>query len=127
MALPLDELGDDRRARVDVTVHQVTAEPIAQFEREFDVDGIARAQEIEARPHDALGHHVERHRGRVEGNDGETHAVDRDRIFFGDAFGDGVGRLDREHDAVAEVAADRLDAAEMSDEAAKHAAAGRLS
>ena len=58
-------------------------------------------------------------------HDGEADAVDRDRVFLGDALGDGIRRFDREHHAVAKIAAQRRDAAEMSDEAAKHAAAVR--
>ena len=127
VTLALDRLADDRRGRIDVSVDEMAAQAVAQAQRELDVDRIAFAQFVEAGAHDALGNDVERHRPRVAFHDGQTHAVDRDRVLLGDALGDRVGRFDREHHAVAQIAAQRRDAAEMRDQAAKHAAAVRLS
>ena len=57
---------------------------------------------------------------RVEPDDGEARAVDRDGVADRDAVGDRVGRLDDQRHAAPRVAFDRSDAAVVQDQAGEH-------
>ena len=63
--MPLGRFPDDGGGGVDVAVHEMAAEPVAQPQREFHVDRIAFVQLVEAGAHDALRHDVERHRADI--------------------------------------------------------------
>ena len=87
--------------------------------------GAPTRKRVESRALHALRNDVEGQRARVVRDDGQADAVDRDGVAVGDALGNGAGRLDDEPHPARGVAASRADAAEVRDEAAKHAAAVR--
>src|SRR5699024_8892030 len=71
--------GDDRAHRVDMTLHEVAAEPVGQANRALQVHPTPGVEGTESRAHVGLLDHVGLPPVFVPSDDGETRPVDRYR------------------------------------------------
>ena len=97
-----------------MALHEVTAQPIGQPDRPFQVDRVAGPQRAEVGAAERLVDDVRGPRCRVDVDDGEAAAVDRDRVADLAVLDDDA-RAEREPVAVA---ADDL--AELLDDPGEH-------
>src|SRR5262249_49324168 len=99
---------------VDVTLHDVAAERVADAERRLEVHAAAGLETPERRPRERLGDDVEREPSLVALHDGEADAGDRDGV----TDRRGGRRLARGDDQPGAV--EGVDRAELANDAGEH-------